>query len=374
MHNLSHTKYYIIMSSNFLSFLVVFLAMPWKTIAWSPRRLLLYRPVFPTEKMTDSNEDETHSMSQLFPTRRRALSTLAGFGSAVSFSNVMGGSSSRALALALAATVDAEEMSIEVTPSSSDARKFFNEGRALESQGNMAAAQRLYAKVTQISPTFIYGWSNLANTQVAMGDLMVADDNYSKAIQLCETSNQEADQGFGVKKCNDLYVLYLNRGSVRLNNNRPNDSLQDLQTASILRGRPDAIIAQNLARAKELNGFYGQADKDYSMAISMTANEVNPFWLRSAMVKLQLGDGKAGDDLLKRVENRFPEAPEVKAASATFLLLQQKDEIAARRKFLEIPNKQRLRFSDNNYLSQVVAWPPVMVDGVTALAKAVGDV
>lgn len=264
---------------------------------------------------------------------------------------------------------------IEVTPSSPDARKLFNEGRALESQGNMAAAQRLYARVTQISPRFIYGWANLANTQVAMADLGSADENYSKAIKLCETSNAESsEQGFGVKKCSDLYVLYLNRGSVRLNNGQAKDALQDLQTSSILRGRPDAVIAQNLARAKEVNGQYGQADKDYSMAISMTANEVNPFWLRSAMVKLQLGDGKGGKDLLARVENRFPDAPEVKAASATFLLLQQNDEIAARRKFLEIPNKQRLRFSDKKYLLDVITWPPVMVDGVTTLAKAVGDV
>ena len=30
--------------------------------------------------------------------------------------------------------------------------QLFNEGRALESQGNMAAANRLYAKVTKISP------------------------------------------------------------------------------------------------------------------------------------------------------------------------------------------------------------------------------
>ena len=294
--------------------------------------------------------------------------------------------------------VDDESIAVEVTPSSSDARKLFNEGRALESQGNMAAAQRLYVRVTQISPRFIYGWANLANTQVALGDLGGAENNYSKAIKLCQLSNGSdsssssgQQQGFGVKKCNDLYVLLLNRGSVRLNNGQPKDALQDLQQSSILRGRPDAVIAQNLARAKEMNGLYGQADKDYTMAISMTANEVNPFWLRSAMVKLQLGDIKGGKDLLARVENRFPDAPEVKAASATFLLLQQQQQqksnasvgededdgaaaAAARRKFLEIPNKQRLRFSDNDYLRQVISWPPAMIEGVKTLAKAVGDV
>ena len=45
----------------------------------------------------------------------------------------------------------AEESTVEVA-ASGDAKKLFNEARALESQGNMAAAQRLYSKVTKISP------------------------------------------------------------------------------------------------------------------------------------------------------------------------------------------------------------------------------
>jgi tetratricopeptide (TPR) repeat protein len=262
---------------------------------------------------------------------------------------------------------------VEVIPSSPDGKKLFNEGRALESQGNMAAAQRLYAKVTKISPRFIYGWSNLGNTQVAMGDLQSADENYSRAIQLCQESLEQTDGG---RKCNDLYILLLNRGSVRLNSGSSpesrKDALKDLEQANTLRQRPDAIVLQNLARAKELNGLYGSADRDYSVAISMTANEVNPFWIRSAMVKLQLGDVKGGYDLLRRVENRFPEAPEVKAASATFLL-EQGQQIDAQRKYLEIPDRQRLRYADMNYLENVVSWPPAMIDGVTKIAKAVGD-
>ncbi|KAL3903335.1 MAG: hypothetical protein SGARI_005424 [Bacillariaceae sp.] len=180
----------------------------------------------------------------------------------------------------------------------------------------MAAAQRLYAKVTKISPRFIYGWSNLGNTQVAMGDLGGAEENYSQAIDLCrETLSDNNEYG---RKCNDLYLLMLNRGSVRLNTpGMAKEALKDLQQADTLRQRPDAIVLQNLARAKELNGMYSSADRDYTVSISMTANEVNPFWLRAAMVKLQLGDAKGGSDLLKRVENRFPDAPEVKAASAT---------------------------------------------------------
>lgn len=199
-----------------------------------------------------------------------------------------------------------------------------------------------------------------------------AEENYSKAIDLCQESLAGAEEKFGVRRCNDLYILRLNRGTVRLNNGMSKEALADLQQASVLRERPDAIILQNLARAKELNGLYFQADNDYNLAISMTANEVNPFWLRSSLVKFQLGDAKGGLDLLKRVENRFPEAPEVRAAYATFLAAKG-DQIAAQQKFLEIPNRQRLKYSDSDYLKNVISWPPAMIDGVSKLAAAVGD-
>lgn len=207
---------------------------------------------------------------------------------------------------------------------------------------------------------------------VAMGDLSGAEENYSIAIDLCRESQKSQEEQFGVRRCSDLYILLLNRGTVRLNNGMPKEALADLQQASVLRERPDAIVLQNLARAKELNGFYSQADRDYNLAISMTANEVNPFWLRSSLVKFQLGNAKEGLDLLKRVENRFPEAPEVRAAYSVFLAANG-DQIAAQRKFLEIPDRQRLKYIDNDYLTRVVSWPPAMIDGVSKIAAAVGD-
>jgi Tfp pilus assembly protein PilF len=255
---------------------------------------------------------------------------------------------------------------------SGDAKKLFTEGRALEAQGNILAAQRLYIKVTKISPRFIYGWANLSNTLVAQGELNDADQTYTKAINLCEENLKEAEESFGVKRCDDLYLLLLNRGSVRLNNGMPKEALSDLQRANTLRARPDAIILQNLARAQELNSFYAQSDKSYTTAISMTANEVNPFWLRSSMVKYQLGDVSGAMDLMKRVENRFPEAPEVRAAYAV-LLLAKGDEDAARKKFLEIPDRQRVKYADVQFLDKVVAWPSAMKEGISTLTKAVGD-
>jgi tetratricopeptide (TPR) repeat protein len=132
------------------------------------------------------------------------------------------------------------------------------------------------------------------------------------------------------------------------------------------------MACQNLARAEELNGLYPQADRNYDLVISMTANEVNPFWLRSALVKFQIGNIQGGYDLFQRVENRFPQAPEVRAAYATFLLARG-DADAAQRKYLEIPDRQRLKYVDMDFLTKSIAWPPAMIDTLSKVTKASGD-
>jgi tetratricopeptide (TPR) repeat protein len=242
-----------------------------------------------------------------------------------------------------------------------DAKKIFGEGRALELQGNLMAAQRLYGKVTQMAPNFVYGWSSLGNTQTAFGDLSAAEVSYTKSIELCTQVD-----------CSDQYVLYLNRGTIRLNTNRPAEALADLRLAATLRGRPDDIVLQNLARACELNGLYEEADRNYDVAIRMTGNQVSPYWLRAAMVKFQLNEKQQGYDLLKRIENRFPDAPEVKAASAVFLAGTGKM-VEAQQKFLEISDRQRLKYVDQQYLTGTIAWPPAMLSQLSKITQAVGD-
>ena len=218
---------------------------------------------------------------------------------------------------------------------------------------------------------FIYGWASLGNTQVALGALPPGDTSYSRAIDLCVESNKDEER-FGVARCNDLYLLYLNRGSLRMNNGMPKEALKDLEMSDNLRGKPDAIILQNRARARELNGFYAAADRDYAVAISMTSNEVAPFWLRAALCKFQLGDLLGAFDLARRVENKFPEAPEVRAAIAT-LLVAKGDQETAQRKFLEIPDRARLKYVDENYLATTISWPPKMLENLGKLTEAVGD-
>ena len=53
--------------------------------------------------------------------------------------------------IAIATDISKVEEDVEVVVSGA-AKSIFNEGRAYEMQGNMAAAQRLYVKTTKISP------------------------------------------------------------------------------------------------------------------------------------------------------------------------------------------------------------------------------
>lgn len=168
--------------------------------------------------------------------------------------------------------------------------------------------------------------------------------------------------------------FFLNRGCLRLrlDTGMRKEALEDLELAASLRSKPDAVVLQNRAQAREFNGLYGPANRDYDTAIAMTSNEVAPFWLRAAMVKFQLGDTIGAMDVLRRVENKFPEAPEVRAALATMLERKGDDE-GARKKFLEIPDRPRAEFGRTEYLMENVSWPPAMREWLGVVRKAVGD-
>ena len=262
----------------------------------------------------------------------------------------------------------------EISLSNTDAKGLFTQARAFEQQGNLQAAQRLYEKIVAIAPDFVYGWSNLGNTQTAFGQLQEAENSYTKAISLC--SELEASTQGG-SSCGDAYILYLNRGSLRLNTQQPKLALQDLITSNSLRSRPDEVILPNLARAYEFNGQYEPASNAYETAITLAGNNVAPYWLRASMVEFQLDRMLTGYPLLQRVQNRFPDAPEVRAAASVFLWARG-EEIQARQLFLQIPNKQRLKFSycsdeSKEYLDTTITWPSKMKQAVQVIAKAVGD-
>jgi len=260
----------------------------------------------------------------------------------------------------------------EVYIEDAELRKLFGEATVRESQGNVMAAQRLYEKVTRLVPKFVFGWSNLANTQVVSGDFEKAEASYTTAINLCKSNLASIpEDSFGKRKCDGMYLIMLNRGALRLNDGRSSTAaaLSDLRAAERLRGRPDAVILQNLARAEEISGLYGAADRNYATAISMTSSEVVPFWLRAGMVKMELGDQIGALEIVRRVEVKFPEAPEVSAAISA-LLAAKGDMEGARRRWQGMYSAQQELYKNEEYLTKKMSWPPVMRKNLALVSGA----
>ena len=68
------------------------------------------------------------------------------------------------------------------------ALEMYNKAINLQATGNIAASLPLLARVTDMEPTFPYGWSSLADVQVALGDVVSAQKGYREAIRLCSAS------------------------------------------------------------------------------------------------------------------------------------------------------------------------------------------
>ena len=72
------------------------------------------------------------------------------------------------------------------------------------------------------------------------------------------------------------------------------------------------------------------------------------------------------------MENKFPEDPEVRAALAT-MLVAKGDLDTTKRKFLEIPDRARMKYVDNAYLMNRIAWPLKMMEYLSKLTEELGD-
>jgi len=228
----------------------------------------------------------------------------------------------------------------------------YSEALNLSSRGNYLAAKRLLSQLVKNEPNFVNGHSLLGNTYTAVGELGLADDEYSNAIDLCLSDSNGS-------RCKDLWLSYVNRGCVRLNSGAVQESLSDFNRAASLRSKPELTIATNRARALEILGDFPGADSDYEVAVQLSGSEIAPFWLRSALVKYEQNDVGGAHRRLARVEQRFGEAPEVLVAKAII----DGDGVS----LSKLPESQRLLFRDESYLKETLKWGPRMTTAVKAL-------
>eukprot|EP00518_Triparma_eleuthera_P010954 CAMPEP_0182474498 /NCGR_PEP_ID=MMETSP1319-20130603/25751_1 /TAXON_ID=172717 /ORGANISM="Bolidomonas pacifica, Strain RCC208" /LENGTH=299 /DNA_ID=CAMNT_0024675397 /DNA_START=122 /DNA_END=1017 /DNA_ORIENTATION=+ len=191
-----------------------------------------------------------------------------------------------------------------VTPVPKPTLELYNRALSLQSTGNLPSSLPLLQRVTDMTPNWSYGWSSLGDVQVALGDVPSALKSYESAIDL------DGNEYGSVK---DPYLIRLNYGCALLNSGEDGllpPALAQLEAAARLRNRPDALTLVNRGLAYDYLKRYPQAVSDYEVAVQLS-KEVQPWWLRRAMCKLEIGDASGARDAWRRVENRFPDSAEV---------------------------------------------------------------
>ncbi|CAN8061957.1 unnamed protein product [Agarophyton chilense] len=197
----------------------------------------------------------------------------------------------------------------------------------------------MYNALVEATPSFAPAYSNRANLLVARADFVRAERDYDCALQLAPLDS-------------DAWLLYVNRGATRLALDRVDDALLDLNHAYALRG-DDPTVLSNRANVYELLGKWDNAIRDYQNALK--SNDVQPFWLRYALVLFQRNNSYEAISILKRVAARFPDVNDVHAALA--LVYYDRGDVAAAETEWSAVDRPRL-FESNAFLTQQRKWPP----------------
>ncbi|GMI17311.1 hypothetical protein TrLO_g683 [Triparma laevis f. longispina] len=244
------------------------------------------------------------------------------------------------------------------------ALEIYNKAINLQATGNIAASLPLLARVTDMEPTFPYGWSSLADVQVALGDVVSAQAGYREAIRLCSSSDS----------CKDSYLNHLNLGCVLINLDRPSretleEGLKEINIAARLRNRPDPVVVTNRAIAYDYLGKYALAVEDYEIAVRLDG-EVKPWWLRRAESKLELGDGGGAKEAWKRVEARFPESAEVNAVG-TVIFQALGEESRVDECYKKIAPSLKENYSKEEFKEKnKLRWGPKMTEGWKSVVES----
>lgn len=220
----------------------------------------------------------------------------------------------------------------------------FTQAKRIASMGDFDAALAAYDELVAMEPTFAPAYSNRGNIYVALRRLPDAVADYTHALELAPLDG-------------DAWVVYVNRAVARLAlADDPRSILEDMNVAYERKG-PEPLILANRAAVYEELGKYESAMRDYQRALK--GNEVEPFWLRYALVLFERGRTSECVAILKRVEARF-NVDDVKAALAV-VSYEQGDLASAETQWsaMERPRK----FESRSFLVER-KWPPRAVESM----------
>jgi tetratricopeptide (TPR) repeat protein len=251
---------------------------------------------------------------------------------------------------------------------SGEIRSLLARAQRLEDQGKVQEAFATYSAVIEQEPGLVWAYANRANLHSRQGQYREALDDYTRAIRLlCQTvSSKELDRGAKLidddAPClgRELWVLYLNRGTVYRTLRRKQEALRDLNRALSIRPY-EPLLLVNRAMIYVDQAKYDAALLDYQRAVERRPSDVQPFWVDYALTLFQRGRDTDALGIMRRVASKpsFAQADEVKAAFAVILydrgMLSDAEGLWGA---LERPR----RFQDENFLRNERHWPPRAIE------------
>jgi tetratricopeptide (TPR) repeat protein len=210
--------------------------------------------------------------------------------------------------------------------------------------GNFPAALESYNQLVQAEPNFAPAQSNRANVLVAQGKLAAAIPDYTAALELAPYES-------------DVWVVLVNRGCVYLSLGETQSALDDFN-AALAKGNGDpTAIYSNRAACFERQANWDRALRDYQRAIEANASDVQPWWVRYAMVLFERDRSQEAVGILKRVATRF-NASDVHAALAGVLFARgDVEEAEGQWSLVDRPKS----FASREFLENDRKWTPRMV-------------
>lgn len=245
------------------------------------------------------------------------------------------------------------EQSRKNTRVSGKASQQYSLARRYAAAGDIDGALQAYSELLDLAPSFAPAWSNSAN-------ILVAKKQYADAITYYTTSLELAPRD------RDTWVVLLNRGTTQLALGEVSRALDDMNAALALGNANTAVVYSNRAPCYEAQGKWDMALRDYQRAVEANGNDVQPWWLKYALVLFERDRSQESLSILRRVAARY-DASDVHAAMAAIHF--SRGEISqAESQWLAV-DRPRL-FSTRSFVEQDRKWPPKSVDALERFAFA----
>lgn len=215
-----------------------------------------------------------------------------------------------------------------------------------------------WKRVVDLDPT-ADTLSNLANAEVSADRLADALVHYDAAVAALSPTAVES-----------VWVVRLNRGVTRLALGDAKGALEDLDVACASETAAavgaSATLQSNRGLALVRLERYAEAEAAFKVASKRTPAPV-PWWLQWALVLFELRRDTEALALIRRVTQKYGDAPEVLTAFAALLELAEEpagSKATAAEERAQLSPADRAKYSDPKFARDTLHWPPRVIGGL----------